>query len=87
MMIPFADNFPDHAGRNPTSEDGVEFGVACCEGFIGIGQERLQGTERLSVFTADKGDDLVCLVKGHFARARYIAGSGQKDVGNVFETT
>lgn len=85
--IPLADDFPYHAGRDSTPEDGVELGVTCRDGFIGIGQEGLEWTGRLGAFPADEGDDLVCFVRGDFARARYVAGSGEKDVGYVLETT
>jgi len=39
------------------------------------------------VFPADEGDDLVHFVRRYFARTRYVAGVGQKDVGRVSETT
>ena len=39
MTIPLADDFPHDAGRDPTAEDGVEFGVTRRERFVGIGQE------------------------------------------------
>ena len=54
--IPLADDFPHDAGRDPAAEDGVEFGVACHEGFVRIG---LEWAGRLSVLAAEDGYDLV----------------------------
>lgn len=85
--IPLTDDFPHHAGCDSTPDDGIEFGITCCERLMGIRQKRLEWTRRLSVFPADDGDNLVCVVRGYFARTRYVAGSGEKDVKYVFETT
>lgn len=85
--IPLANDFPYHAGHDPTPEDGVEFRATCREGFIGVGQECLEWPRRSSVFQADEGNDLAGFVRGYFARTRYVAGSGEKDVEYVPETT
>lgn len=83
--IPLADDFPQHGSGDPAAEDRVKFGVACREGFIGVGQECLEWAGRSSVFAAYEGYDLVHLVGGYFARTRDVAGSGQQNVGNVSE--
>lgn len=85
--IPLANDLPDHGGRNPTAENGVEFGVTCREGLIRDGQERLEWTRRLRVFAADLGYDLVYLVGRYSACTGYVARCSQKDVRNVSKTT
>lgn len=56
--IPLADYFPDHCGLDPSAEDGVEFGITCREGIIGVRQECLEWARRLSAFPADDVDDV-----------------------------